>query len=81
MEFIHICVTPYLHHVEPDIRKASALTCHGVLIREPIIHQDSYHSKFIVDDIVNMLLAVAVTDKGENFKKLIKYDTDCPAQL
>ena len=54
-----------IHYVEddnPEIRKAAALTCCQLYVRDPIVHQTSNHAIQVVSEVIEKLLTVGVAD-------------------
>lgn len=66
-EFVHDCVLPYLDSDFPDVRRAAALTCCHLFVRDPICYQASNRSIEIISDVIDKLLSVAIADPGMYF--------------
>jgi FKBP12-rapamycin complex-associated protein len=66
-EFVHDVAIQYAEHDSPAIRKAAALTCCQLFVKDPIVHQVSRHAVHIVSGVIEKLLAVAVADPGKPF--------------
>ena len=52
----------------PKVRKASALTCCQLYVRDPIIFQTSFHSMQIVGDVISRLLELGVADADPDIR-------------
>ena len=65
-EFVHDVAIQYAEHDSPAIRKAAALTCCQLFVKDPIVHQVSRHAVHIVSGVIEKLLAVAVADPGKS---------------
>ena len=63
-EFVHECALPYLDQDHPEVRRAAALTCCRLFVRDPICYQASNHSIEIISDVIDKLLTVAIADPG-----------------
>lgn len=63
-DFIHDVAVRYVDSDNSAIRKAAALTCCQLIVKDPIIHQISRHATSTVGHILERLLAVAVADQG-----------------
>lgn len=47
-----------------EIRKAAALTCCKLFMRDPVCYQASNHSLEVVGDVINKLLSIGIADPG-----------------
>lgn len=63
-EFVRDVAIRYVEDDSPQIRKAAALTCCQLLIKDTIVHQVSRHAIQVVSAVLEKLLAVAVSDTG-----------------
>lgn len=63
-EFVRDCVTTYLGDESPQVRKAAAITCSEILVRDPVNFQSSGHSMEVVGHVLVKLLEVGVGDPG-----------------
>ena len=70
-EFVRDVALGYTENDDPKIRKASALTCCQLYINDPIIHQTSYHSIRVVNDVLARLLTVAVADTDPDIRRTV----------
>ena len=70
-EFVRDVALGYTDHDNPKIRKASALTCCQLFIQDPIIHQTSFHSIRVVNDVLARLLTVAVADTDADIRRTV----------
>ena len=50
------------------VRKASALTCCQLFVRDPIIYQTSFHSIRVVGDVIKRLLELGVADSDPDIR-------------
>ena len=58
----------YIESKNPKVRKASALTCCQLFIRDPIIYQTSFHSIKVVGDVVTKLVRMGVADTDPDIR-------------
>ena len=63
-EFVRDAALPYLEDDHAEVRKAAALTCCRLFVRDPICYQASNHSVEIISDVLDKLLTVGVADPG-----------------
>ncbi len=63
-EFVRDNALPYLEDDNPQIRRAAALTCCNLFIKDPICYQASNHSIELVGDVIDKLLTVGIADPG-----------------
>ena len=61
-EFVRDVAIRYVEDDDPTIRKAAALTCCQLFVRDPIVHQTSHHAIQVVSDVIEKLLTVGVAD-------------------
>ena len=61
-EFVRDVVLRYIKHSNSQIRKAAALTCCSVYVKDPIIMQTSFHALGIVRSVVTQLISAAIGD-------------------
>src|SRR5437762_11525614 len=64
-EFVRDCAIKYVEDENPEIRKAAALTCCQLFVRDPICYQTSNHSIQVVGEVMEKLLTVGIADSGE----------------
>ncbi len=63
-EFVQTCALPYLEDDHADVRRAAALTCCRLFLRDPICYQSSSHATEIIGDVLDKLLTVGIADPG-----------------
>ena len=63
----------YVDHDNAEIRKAAALTCCQLFVRDPIVHQTSSHAIRVVSEVIEKLLTVGVADAGEHISQSFFY--------
>jgi len=63
-EFVRDVAIQYVDDNNSAIRKAAALTCCQLFVKDPIVHQVSRHAIQVVSTVIEKLLAVAVADSG-----------------
>jgi FKBP12-rapamycin complex-associated protein len=63
-EFVRDAALPYLEDDHAEVRKAAALTCCKLFVRDAICYQTSNHSVEIISDVLDKLLTVGVADPG-----------------
>jgi FKBP12-rapamycin complex-associated protein len=64
-EFVREAALPYLEHDSSEVRKEAVLASTQLFINDPICHQTSAHSIEIVNDVLEKLLTVGITDQSE----------------
>ena len=67
-EFVRDAALPYLEDDHAEVRKAAALTCCRLFVRDPICYPASNHSVEIISDVLDKLLTVGVADSGACLK-------------
>ncbi|EIW52012.1 atypical/PIKK/FRAP protein kinase [Trametes versicolor FP-101664 SS1] len=70
-EFVHDCALPYLDSDFPDVRRAAAMTCCRLFVRDPICYQASNRSIQIISDAINKLLSVAIADPDAEIRHTV----------
>lgn len=75
-EFVRDVAIRYVDNNNPEIRKASALTCCQLYIRDPIIHQTSFHAIRVVGEVIERLLVVGVADPNADIRKTVLLSLD-----
>jgi phosphatidylinositol kinase/protein kinase (PI-3 family) len=63
-EFVRACALPYLEDDDTEVRRAAALTCCRLFVRDPIVYQSSSHAIEIISDVLDKLLTVGIADPG-----------------
>lgn len=63
-EFVRNCALPYLEDDHAEVRRAAALTCCRLFVRDPICYQASSHAIEIISDVLDKLLTVGIADPG-----------------
>jgi len=58
----------YTESSNSKVRKASALTCCQLFVRDPIIYQTSFHSIKVVGDVITRLLGLGVADADPDIR-------------
>lgn len=64
-EFVRQCALPYLEDDNTEVRRAAALTCCELFIKDPICYQSSSHAIEVISDVLDKLLTVGIADPGE----------------
>jgi phosphatidylinositol kinase/protein kinase (PI-3 family) len=72
-EFVRACALPYLEDDHTEVRRAAALTCCCLFVRDPICYQTSSHATEITNDVLHKLLIVGIADPGIIFRLRIEY--------
>lgn len=75
-EFVRDVALQFVDSNSPVIRKASALTCCQLYIRDPIIHQTSHHAIRVVAEVIERLLTVGVADSDPDIRKTVLLSLD-----
>lgn len=68
-EVVRQCALPYLEDDHTEVRKAAALTCCELFIKDPICYQSSSHAIEVISDVLDKLLTVGIADPGGSFVK------------
>lgn len=63
-EFVRDCAIKYVEDDKPEVRKAAALTCCQLFVRDPICYQTSNHAIQVVGEVMEKLLTVGIADPG-----------------
>ena len=67
-EFVRDVAMKYTDNANPRIRKASALTCCQLFVRDPIVYQTSFHAIKVVGDVIAKLLELGVADSDPDIR-------------
>jgi len=70
-EFVRDVAIHYTGNSNPRIRKAAALTCCQLYVRDPIIYQTSFHSIKVVGVVIEKLLNVGVADVDPDIRRTV----------
>ena len=70
-EFVRDVAMQYTNSKNPKVRKASALTCCQLFVRDPIIYQTSFHAIRVVGDVIERLLALGVADADPDIRRTV----------
>ncbi|KAL9635499.1 MAG: hypothetical protein Q9164_003418, partial [Protoblastenia rupestris] len=70
-EFVRDVAIAYTENHNPRIRKAAALTCCQLYVRDPIIYQTSFHAIRVVGDVIAKLLNVGVADTDPDIRRTV----------
>lgn len=70
-EFVRDVAIKYVEDDDPEIRKAAALTCCQLYVRDPIVNQTSYHALQVVGDVIEKLLTVGVSDPDPDIRTTV----------
>lgn len=63
-EFVRDVAMRYVEDDNKEVRKAAALTCCQLFVRDPICYQTSNHAIQVVGEVMEKLLTVAIADPG-----------------
>ncbi|QSS62741.1 TorA protein [Histoplasma capsulatum] len=75
-EFVRDVAINFVHRDNPEIRKASALTCCQLFVHDPIINQTSSHSIQVVSEVIDTLLSVGVGDPDPEIRRIVLESLD-----
>ncbi|KAI4162793.1 MAG: hypothetical protein LQ342_003510 [Letrouitia transgressa] len=75
-EFVRDVAIRYVESHNPQIRRAAALTCCRIYVRDPIIHQTSLHAIRTVADVVERLLVMGVADPDPEIRQTVLRSLD-----
>lgn len=70
-EFVKNCALYYIDHENPQVRKAAALTSINLFTADPICYQSSSHSLKSVNQVLEKLLTVALSDPVPEIRREI----------
>jgi FKBP12-rapamycin complex-associated protein len=75
-EFVRDVAIRYVDADNPEIRKAAALTCCQLFVRDPIVFQTSHHAIQVVGDVIEKLLTVGVADPEADIRRTVLMSLD-----
>lgn len=75
-EFVRDVAIRYVDADNPEIRKAAALTCCQLFVRDPIVYQTSHHAIQVVGDVIEKLLTVGVADPDPDIRQTVLMSLD-----
>ena len=75
-EFVRDVIIRYVDNNNAGIRKAAALTCCQLYIRDPIINQTSFHAIKVVGEVIERLLDVGVADIDADIRRTVLLSLD-----
>lgn len=75
-EFVRDVAIRYVEDDDPVIRKAAALTCCQLFVKDPIVYQTSLHAIQVVADVIGRLLAVGVADSHPDIRQTVLVSLD-----
>ncbi|KAF7356539.1 Serine/threonine-protein kinase TOR [Mycena venus] len=70
-EFVRSCALPYLEEDNAEIRRAAAVTCCRLFVRDPIFYSASSHAIQVISDVLNKLLTVGIADPEPSIRKVV----------
>ncbi|PPQ67890.1 hypothetical protein CVT26_007090, partial [Gymnopilus dilepis] len=70
-EFVRTCALPYLEDDNPEVRRAAALTCCRLFVKDPICYQASSHAIEVISDVLDKLLTVAIADPDASIRQTV----------
>ncbi|KJX99355.1 phosphatidylinositol 3-kinase like protein [Zymoseptoria brevis] len=75
-EFVRDVAIRYVEDDDATIRKAAALTCCQLFVKDPIVHQTSHHAIQVVSDVIEKLLTVGVADPQPDIRQTVLVSLD-----
>ncbi|OQO07792.1 hypothetical protein B0A48_06583 [Cryoendolithus antarcticus] len=75
-EFVRDVAIRYVEDDDTVIRKAAALTCCQLFVKDPIVHQTSHHAVQVVSDVIEKLLTVGVADPQADIRQTVLKSLD-----
>ena len=75
-EFVHDVAIRYVDDDNADIRKAAALTCCQLFVKDPIVHQTSQDAIHVVGDVIEKLLTVGIADPEPEIRRTVLMSLD-----
>jgi FKBP12-rapamycin complex-associated protein len=70
-EFVRNAALPYLEDDNADVRRAGALTCCKLFVKDPICYQASSHAIEIISDVLDKLLTVGIADPDPTIRQTV----------
>ncbi|KIM34649.1 hypothetical protein M413DRAFT_33133 [Hebeloma cylindrosporum] len=70
-EFVRTCALPYLEDDNPEVRRASALNCCRLFVKDPICYQASSHAIEVISDVLDKLLTVGIADLDPTVRQTV----------
>ncbi|KAF9223956.1 phosphatidylinositol 3-kinase [Gyrodon lividus] len=70
-EFVRSAALPYLEDDNAEVRRAGALTCCRLFVRDPICYQASSHAIEIISDVLDKLLTVGIADPDPTIRQTV----------
>ncbi|KZZ93990.1 TorA protein [Ascosphaera apis ARSEF 7405] len=70
-EFVRDVAITFVNNDNPEIRRASALTCCQLFVNDPIISQTSAHSIQVVGEVISSLLVVGIGDPDPDTRTVV----------
>lgn len=61
-ELVRFCTIKYVDHTNPRVRKVATVTSCEIFLRDPICHQSSVNALKAVNEVLDKLTSVAITD-------------------
>lgn len=75
-EFVRDVTMKYVEDDNTEVRKAAALTCCQLFVRDPICYQTSNHAIQVVGEVMEKLLTVAIADPDPDIRKTVLLSLD-----
>ncbi|KAI8981018.1 armadillo-type protein [Pilobolus umbonatus] len=75
-EFVRDCIVNYLDDDLSEIRKAAAVTCCQLFVRDPICNQTSAHAIKVVGEVLEKLLTVGIADPDPVIRETVLSSLD-----
>ncbi|KAI8813143.1 armadillo-type protein [Cladochytrium replicatum] len=75
-ELVRECAIGYLEDDNVEVRKAAALTCCQLLVRDPVCYQTSNNAMQIVGEVLEKLLGAGITDPDPSIRKEVLRSLD-----
>ncbi|KAJ3367835.1 phosphatidylinositol kinase- protein kinase tor1, partial [Entophlyctis sp. JEL0112] len=76
LELVRECAALYLYDESSAIRKAAALTCCKLIVRDPINYTNKPYASKIVNSVFEKLLVVGITDLDYRIRRAIMSSLD-----
>ncbi|KAI0330947.1 FAT-domain-containing protein [Cubamyces sp. BRFM 1775] len=70
-EFVHDCALQYMDSDDTEVRRAAAVTCCRLFVRDSMSYQASNHSIEIISDVIDRLLTVAIADSDASIRQTV----------
>ncbi|KAF1821278.1 TOR1 phosphatidylinositol 3-kinase [Dissoconium aciculare CBS 342.82] len=75
-DFLRDVAIRYIEDDDAEIRRAAALTCCQLFVKDTIVHQSDHHAIQVVSDVIEKLLTVGVADPQKDIRLTVLVSLD-----